>query len=236
MKTCYVLACGPSIKEQDLTYLRNKPCITISNFFVHPEFINMDIKYHIFGRLHEPITTEMGIAWFTEAQNRMSSGQKVMVHSGDRGIVESNSLFTNQEVIYWSEGGVFPETIPERVDNYVSISQVALQVGIKVALDEEFDDVIILGIDHSWVNHVNVSKHFYEEDESVLTRLGYNEWFNVHNKEQGEAMERTNLVRLSGAYDNYRNIANNLGVNVFNGTPNSLITSLPKKDIVPTKK
>jgi hypothetical protein len=44
MKTCYVFACGPSIKTQDLSNLQDSPCVTISNFFVHPEFQNMNVN------------------------------------------------------------------------------------------------------------------------------------------------------------------------------------------------
>ena len=230
MNTCYVMACGPSIKEQDISYLKGKPCVTISNFFVHPEFENLDIKYHIFGGLHAPITRDMGIAWFKEAEIKMKDGTKVMVHEDERDIVENNNLFEKQEVIYWEGGGSFPSTIPNKIDGYVSISQVALQVGIHVAQNMDLENVILMGIDHSWVNHVNTSKHFYDEDESVITRMGYNEWFNVHNQQQGEAMERDNLVKLSNEYDRYKVLSEPLGINVFNGTPNSMITILPQKD------
>ena len=33
---CFILATGPSIKNQDLTCLKDEFCISVSNFFVHP--------------------------------------------------------------------------------------------------------------------------------------------------------------------------------------------------------
>jgi len=226
MKTCYVFACGPSIKDQDLKKIKDSPCVTISNFFVHPEFQNMNIKYHIFGNLHHPISYDMGVAWFKECEEKLNSSTKIMVHIDQKPLVEDNGLFKNNEVIFWSENGHFPETLPNNVDSYISVSQIGLQIGYLVAKEENINEVIIMGIDHSWVNHVNQSKHFYEESESVLVRMGYNEWFNVYNKEQGEQMERQNLANLDNTYASYRNLFKNGGIDLYNGTPNSLITSL----------
>jgi hypothetical protein len=81
------------------------------------------------------------------------------------------------------------------------------------------------------VNHVNQSKHFYEESESVLVRMGYNEWFNVHNQNHGEEMERQNLNRLNNIYNFYGQKFKEYEIFLYNGTPNSLVTSLEFKFI-----
>jgi hypothetical protein len=231
MSTCFVLACGPSIKEQNLKKIGSNPCVTISNFFVHPDFELLDVRYHIFGNLHDPITNEMGVAWFKECEQKLKTSTKVMVHMEQKKLVESNNLFLKNEVIYWTENGVFPLSLPNQVDTYASISQIALQMGYFVAKNDNINEVIIMGIDHSWVNHVNQSKHFYEESESVLVRMGYNEWFNVHNQNHGEEMERQNLNRLNNIYNFYGQKFKEYEIFLYNGTPNSLVTSLEFKFI-----
>ena len=230
MNTYYILACGPSIKDQDITYLRDKHCITISNFFVHPEFENLNITYHLFPNLHHPITTPMGIAWFQEGEKKFKDGQKIMVHIGQKDMIEDNNLFEKQQVLYWDRGGTCPSTLPHQVDDYVSMSQVALQVGIYEAQRDNIKNIIIMGIDHSWINHIYESKHFYKEEENVMNKMGYTEWFGTSTPEEALRMEKNNLVGLSNLYEKYRNIALSLGIEIFNGTPNSTITTLPVKN------
>lgn len=231
MNECYVLACGPSIKNQDLKQLKGKPCISISNFFVHKEFDNLNIKYHIFGSLHPPITYEMGVAWFKEAESKINKDTIIMVHKNDEGLINNNQLFQGHKVIFWSDNGSFPNTLLNYIDDYISVSQIALQVGVYYSLNNDIKNVIMLGIDHSWVNHINESRHFYEENESVLNRMGYNEWFNHIDDKKSEETEKNNLIKLSDLYMKYFDIAKTLGINVFNGTPNSLVTNLPFKQL-----
>ena len=231
MKTCYVFACGPSIKDQDLKKIKDNPCVTISNFFVHPEFQNMNVKYHIFGHLHHPITYEMGVAWFKECETCLNKKTKVLIHIKDKHIVTNNNLFVNNEVIYWDNDGQFPETIPNRMGHYETIAQIGLQMGYYVAKQESIDQVLVMGIDHSWVNHVGETKHFYDESQSVLSRMGYNEWFwftgrgGVCNDSDLER-EKIILNQMNNSYREYGELCEKRGVSVYNGTPNSLITGL----------
>jgi len=227
MSTCYVLACGPSIKEQDLTKLGDNPCITISNFFVHPHFSKMNVEYHLFGELHPPITPEMGLAWFQDAEKLLAPDQKLLIHSAEAEFIHTHNIFSKQKVEFFNTGGSFPSTLPTQIDRYLSMSQAALQVGIHVALQQQIEKVVIMGIDHSWVNHPLESRHFYSEEESALVRAGYDEWHNVSSKESSINMEASNLSVLSSIYEFYRDRAAELGVKVFNGTPNSMITCLP---------
>lgn len=224
---CYVLACGPSIKDQDLKKIKNSPCITISNFFVHEEFENLNVECHIFAKLHNPITPQMGIAWFKEAELKFKKNQKVMVHYSDKDLVEENKIFKNQNVIYWKDGSDFGNNFPYEVGPYLSASQLALQYAIYL----NTKNIYLLGIDHSWSNHVNQSKHFYEENQSVLTRMGYNEWFNSYDNETAKQIELDNLDRLSSIYLYYDNICKEKQINLFNSTPGSMITCLKQKII-----
>ena len=43
----FLLGCGPSIKTQDLKPLANEICMSVSNFFVHPDFDLIQPAYHI---------------------------------------------------------------------------------------------------------------------------------------------------------------------------------------------
>src|SRR6185437_6208885 len=43
---CFILATGPSIKTQPLHLLAGETCISVSNFFVHPDYGLIRPRYH----------------------------------------------------------------------------------------------------------------------------------------------------------------------------------------------
>ena len=63
---CFILATGPSIQKQDLTLLKNEICISVSNFFVHPDYKKIKPLYHCIAPYHKPITEEAFQAWLLE--------------------------------------------------------------------------------------------------------------------------------------------------------------------------
>src|SRR3989344_3781875 len=103
-KKCFILATGPSIKKQNLKKLLGEPCISVSNFFVHPDFKTIAPVFHVFASSHRPITSEQMASWFTDAEKHFPEGQKVLVSITDKPIVENNHLFKKQKVFYYLLG------------------------------------------------------------------------------------------------------------------------------------
>ena len=67
-KECFILGCGPSIKKQDLKVLAGKLSISISNFFVHPDFNIIKPEFHLFPQRHRPLTPEQFTVWWQDAE------------------------------------------------------------------------------------------------------------------------------------------------------------------------
>lgn len=187
---CFILACGPSIKQQDLTLLKGETCITVSNFYVHKDYDKIRPAYHcvpdVLGGHKGYITEEYAVKWFREMEER--TGQSVMfLSAGDKEWIERHGLFRNREVSYLYFGGSWEEIertgidLTRSVPGVQSVSIMALTIAIYMG----FKDIYLLGCDHDWILHYGTSVHFYEENESILaTRAGYGEWANTDLEEQ----------------------------------------------------
>ena len=99
---CILLACGPSLLQQDLKALAQNPCVAISNFFVHELYLQLNIEYHVFGARHEPISEKMYVNWFRDAQKHIPKETKVLVNENERELAQVNNLFQKQTLEYWT--------------------------------------------------------------------------------------------------------------------------------------
>ena len=73
-KKCFILGCGPSIKDQDLSMLEVHLSLSVSNFFIHPDFKKIKPEFHAFAATHDPITDEQMVAWLKDAENYFPEG------------------------------------------------------------------------------------------------------------------------------------------------------------------
>ena len=53
-RRCFILATGPSIKEQNLVGLEGELCIAVSHFFLHPAINVIRPNYHVVAPYHSP--------------------------------------------------------------------------------------------------------------------------------------------------------------------------------------
>src|SRR5262249_985536 len=163
----FILACGPSIKSQDLSLLRGEKCISVSNFFVHPEFSRICPLYHCVAPLHPPFTDEDGERWFRQMEPEMSE-TTLLVSASDKKLIRSRNLFSGNDVRYlsfsadWNDGSnpdldlARPLPAPQSVSIMALIS--ALYLG--------FHEIFLVGTDHTFFNPADGRydyQHFYAD-------------------------------------------------------------------------
>ena len=137
-----------------------------------------------------------------------------------------NHIFKNQKVIFYNDGESTMDKFPNVIGPYLSVSQIALQF----AIWKNPKNIHMMGIDHGWINHIGESRHFYDKEQSILQRLGYNEWFSMKNKQQAYETEKNNIKKLNQIYSYYAEYAHSNKICLYNSTPGSMITCLPFKE------
>ena len=200
----FLLCCGPSIKYQNLQCLQGELCVSVSNFFIHPLITNINPKYHIFPPIHSPISNEMAIGWFKEADSYLPKDTIIFLNHID--LHFWNNFQHSRKIQTYNSGSIL----------YQSVSQIALYLIINMNPTE----IYLLGCDHNWLRHVGQTRHFYNNSESILQRMGYDEWFG-QNKQEAQQREKQCNDNLFRIYEQYRSLAESKNISIYNTTPGS---------------
>jgi hypothetical protein len=222
-KRGFLLGCGPSINQHDLTLLKDEVCISVSNFFVHDDFDAIGPGYHCVSGLHPPIELNTYLAWLRDIEE--SSGDLVLVSPiKDREDIERAGVFKDREVCYAQPGATATDLkrggldFTRRVRSHETIAVLALELAIYLGLKE----IYLLGFDFDYVNHIGVSTHFYSEDKHRFVREGYDEWFN-----QNFAVYCEQWIDIWSEFELLNQIADARGIKILNATEGGLLDIYP---------
>jgi len=227
---CFIIATGPSIKDQDLRPLRNELCISLSNFFVHPDYGYIKPQYHCMAAYCNSCSEE---GWDTWMQ---SLDMTIQQHNP-----ETTLLFPLNDV----KRNFRTETFVQQQSYYADLStseqELALQgidltrpivapqsvpiMAIQIALYMGVKEIYLLGCDHDWILSMYESRHFYQEEEHATSRYcnKNTEWENVDIEEQCRS-----YVALWQQYKLLRHLADQMGAKIYNATKGGLLDVFPR--------
>ncbi len=227
-KKCFILATGPSIKDQDLSRLQGEFCISLSNFFIHPDFKKIKPKYHFFVGSHSPVTDEQFAAWFKDAEAHFPDGQEIFVALKDKHIVDKYGVFKKQKVYYYFVGDGRLGHFTKKVDftKPLPTIQSSPHLGLYLALYVGCKEINLLGVDHDWLLHFGETRHFYDEKNNAMTKLGYSGWSSSAFED-----ELRSYITLWGIYKRIRDYAQEKVVSIYNCTPGSLLDVFPRRNL-----
>jgi len=224
IERCFILATGPSIRTQDLSALQNEFCISVSNFFVHPLFQQLQPEFHIFAGCHPPITEDTMAGWWKDATQFMEGNArtKVFIHAADKALKDKYQVFEGRQVYYYCNGGAYPVDFTLPIPGIQTVVHIAIYLAMYLGIKE----IYLLGCDHSWLQHFGKSMHFYEEKQHAFVRNNYSEWSST--KDMGDEFKA--YANLWDVYRAIRTDAAATGTRIYNATPGSMLDIFPPKD------
>jgi hypothetical protein len=221
---CFILATGPSIKNQDLKPLKDELCISVSNFFMHPDYDLIRPRYHCIAPFHPPITEPAWNAWMRDVEAR--TAQAILFFAlSDKARNSQLGMFAEREKHYLDFRGSWEDLQRNGVDLTMPTpaAQSVAIMALQVALFLGCNPIYLLGCDHDWILHMNESRHFYCEDQHALNRMGTSEWFGADF-----ASYCQDCVELWNQYKRLRCIAESKHVMVANATAGGCLDVLPR--------
>ncbi|MEK7575007.1 MAG: hypothetical protein AAB511_02130 [Patescibacteria group bacterium] len=226
-RRAFILATGPSIKTQDLSRLQGELCVSVSNFFVHPDFKKISPEYHIFPASHKPITVEQMLDLLRDAEKHFPDGQKIFMSATDKYLVEKFGVFKKQKVYYYLISSS-PLTAQGMINfsKRLPIIQTSPHIAVYLSLYLDVKEIYLLGVDHDWILHIGETRHFYDEKKSALAQTGYNEWLESDLGTECEA-----YGRLWKIYRQIRTYATKHKVVIINATTGSLLDVFPRANL-----
>jgi hypothetical protein len=223
---CFIMASGPSIRQQDLKLLRGETCISVSNSFVHEDYPVFRPRYHCVPDIggHTHITEADAVRWLGEMEKRTHDAVLFFSYR-DRELIQAHGLFKDRQVHYVYFSGSW-----DRMDSDVDLTralpgvQSVSVMAISLAVFMGFKRIYLLGCDHNWLNHFGTSQHFYEsKDHAIMSRPNYDEWADT-DVEEHLAIYKT----LWGQYKKIRSLARARSIEIYNATPGSMLDVFPR--------
>ena len=225
---CFILATGPSIKQQPLHRLAGQTCISVANFFVHPEAAAIRPRYHVIAPHHPPITETAWDAWMGEVA--AGTGDATMLFGlTDLERNGRTAAFADREKYHLgfgtpidlitAHGADLTRPMPSPQSVSVMACYAALYMG--------FSEVVLLGCDHDWITHLNTSTHFYAEEKHAMKRSGYEEW----HGDGGFDRHCSTYVRLWEQYRAVKSVADAESQRIVNATAGGLLDVFPRASL-----
>ncbi len=225
-KRCFILGTGPSIKDQDLTLLKDEIVIGISGLFNHKDIDIIQPNYYVLAPVFEYHLkfnkAETYINWLKAMDNTLSDDVIMIIHIGDQQYIEEHKIFVNKK-IYWDkyipwDGENIREMDLSKMPNINSVSETALSIALYLGCQK----IYILGYDHNWFEGL----HLYFDTEK------YNKYFEITGKASVEKFgfdSEFQMTRHAKIFNKYKKLYT-LKKNIYNANANenSYVDTFPK--------
>ena len=225
-KRCFVLATGPSIKDQDLTLLKGEDCFSISNFFLHKDINIIKPKFHFFAPYHEPLILGNYINWLKMADDKLPAETKIVLATSNEYLVKEYNLFPKREIIYVELCGI-NLSAPLNVD--ITQPIMAPQTGpimiLPMCAYMGYREIYLVGQDMNRLAHYGgYTPNFYEKEKDPRQNAtDTNNWIDIIPE-----MERTLIMFKQ--FKKYADYFRENNIEFYNLSPNSWLSFVEKKD------
>jgi len=189
-KRCFIVGTGPSLKDHDLTLLKDEIVIGISGLFNHEDIDIIQPNYYVLAPIFEYHLKynkeETYINWLKSMDDSLSDSVIMIVHIGDKPYIEQHDIFINKN-IYWDKYILWGcEDIGEinmsKIPNINSVSETALSISLYLG----FEKIYMLGFDHNWFEGLHIyfdtekyNKHFETTGDESVKKFGFDSEFQM---------------------------------------------------------
>lgn len=244
-KRCFILGTAPSINDFDLGKIKDECLIAINKFYYHPDFelifnSHPANKFIVLPPTHATIEEKVLLNGLADMQQKISTDVTLMFGLDDFPCnyhyqIKKHDLFKQHKVRYFSTGiqtqlGWYPFSDKHwDLTRNIWSSTVGSVYALLIALYMNFDEIYLLGIDHSYLSCNDPSSYRFYGDHSDSYKKSCDEI----KKNQEIHQKSQNTIILDGthlAFEQYTLIAKNTDSKIYNLSPKSLLDIFPRKE------
>lgn len=223
---CFIIGLGASIKEQDLTLLKDEIVIGVSSLFNHKDLSAIQPNYYVLSPVFEYhskyVKKENFIKWLRAMDSALDDNVIMFIHIGDKKYIEEYNIFSNKK-IYWDQyigwdGEDINDISLDAIPNISSVSETALSIALYLG----FKEIYMLGFDHSWYEGV----YHYFDDKKVHQYFGKTQ----HDiKKEHNFDSESHMISHAKMFNKYKKLYN-FKKNIFNANANqnTYVDTFPK--------
>lgn len=225
----FILCCGPSVKDMDLTVLKDEITMGVHSFYMHKDIGTIRPDYYCNAQwgYNEKWTKEVGIQYLGELKRYVGETQ-FFFSIQEKEVIENSHIFKPEEVSYYYYG---PSTFGyEDIDlcqGIMPVQSVPI-LCIQLAFYMGFGEIYLIGTDHDFLR-TNKYSYFYNREDSVLGKADFSVDSN-NNVTVSYAQALRASYYLWEDYKKMREIANGKNVKIWNATVGGDLDLFPRVD------
>ncbi len=216
-RRCFVIGNGPSLSKQDLTPLGDEITIVMNLFYRHPILERWQPTFYCAAEPGNRYGPEV-IDALRPAGSRIHP-QAFFLPLSAKAIIEEHGLFPPERTHYAKMTGGALYDWPARkyaldLTGTVAGARTTAHMAIMIALYIGCSPVYLIGLDHDWLAHRSVQRHFYAGGAD-LSAYGY-----------GTLVERA--LKTWRAHEALRDVACKRDVTIYNATAGGFLDVFPR--------
>ncbi len=219
-KRAFLLATGPSIKQENLKLLAGEDCFSISNFFLHQDIQLINPVFQGFAPYHKEMILETYIENLQQADRALPPRTKIVLGHQSHDMVQQFGLFAGREVYYLY---LAPYVSGRQIDLLRPV--LGLQTGsillLPLMIYMGYERIYLLGCDNNRLrDYQKINTNFYRPELDVRKDF---ESIWIHGI---ETEFRLNL-KIIEQYKHYQNIISGTSTSIINLSVDSWIEVFP---------
>jgi len=219
-KRAFLLATGPSIKQENLKLLAGEDCFSISNFFLHDDIQLINPVFHGFAPYHKEMIPETYIENLRQADRALPPRTKILLGHQSYDMVQQFGLFPGREVFYLY---LAPCVIGRQINLLRPV--LGLETGsillLPLMIYMGYERIYLLGCDNNRLRNYKKTNSYFYPNELDIRKDFESIWI------KGIETELLGYLGIMDQYKYYQNIINGTSTRIINLSVDSWLEMFP---------
>lgn len=238
-RRCFIIGTGPSIKDQDLTKLRNEDTFVVNAFWDHSQYSKINPAYYVLSDPEVfPSDRNRGEFWQEEVVRKnliieSCPRTELFLNIAGKEFIEKNKLFKGHGIHFLALYGYFRNNLNFNIDidRIIPTTKNVILATLIVAVYMGFEEIYLLGCEHSFLaqpaqKYYESFKEFYKTDYNSKDPAQVKRYAMDIMSYEGY-IDHTKIL-----FKNYRLFKDKLTiekpqVKIYNATPHSFLDVFP---------
>jgi hypothetical protein len=227
-KRIIIIGTGPSIKYQDLTFLKDDIVIALNEFYLHPEIDVIKPKYFLYTgyNIHkDTVDFDVAVKWYKEFEKCILKNKgTALLPISDFDFLKENQLMQNDLLKKYFFNYTINIKKIERYDfeydvlSFYGDNSAINAIGLSIYMGAK--EIYLLGLDHDWILTYKNKKqnHFYKDEESLI--------YKDHSQNFKRVTLLDNLINYCRIFEQYTAIekySKMKKINIYNMTDGGML-------------
>lgn len=211
-KRAFVIVNGPSLKNQNLSHLKDEITFVVSAFYRHEVIKTWQPTYYSILDKTFFENTEKSKIFFDELNSKVNKSKFFIPYFRGYNSNISRGLLPVNQTFYVATAGLPNDKIDltDIVQSFQSVSAFALAQAIYMGCSE----IYLLGFDHDYLSYRGIDRHFYDGGTLKGHISSYTPLSEMITYEQ----EMKSCLKLWSNYNSLKKSATKRGISIFNAT------------------